>query len=370
MNTPHGATSWVEISLDALRANFDAVAKYAGVPICAVVKANAYGHGLVPVARTFAEAGARMLAVTRWEEARDVRRAGITAPLLLLTPIPAEVAAEAIGSDVTLCVASPADIEALEAGAREAGRTAHVHLKIDTGMGRLGVADAEAVATAQRLSDSEHISLEGVWTHFAAAGTPAGRKQLDRFEKVRGALGKHAARAIVHAANSAATIALPAARYDMVRVGTLLYGLQPPNVRAPMPLQDPFTWYARVLSIRTVEAGGTVGYGSEWRATRPTRVATIAVGYADGFGLEPSARTESFTEAAKAGARLALVASKRRPSQRAVTIAGRRAPVVGRISMQQATIAIGGISGIRVGDAVAVPARRLLVSPAIERVYR
>jgi alanine racemase len=370
MNVPHGATSWVEVSLDALRENFEAVSSYAGVPVCAVVKANAYGHGLVPVARTFADAGARMLAVTRWEEAREVRSGGVAAPLLLLTPVPSEVASEAIALDVSLCVASSDDLGHLEDAARAVGHAARVHLKIDTGMGRLGVAAGDAVRTAQRISDSEHLSLEGVWTHFASAGAPSGKSQLDRFESVRMSLGKHAARAIVHAANSAATIALPASRYDMVRVGTLLYGLQPPGVRVPFAVKDPFTWYARVLSVRTVGAGQTVGYGGEWRAKRATRVATIAVGYSDGFGLEPAARTESFAEAAKAGARLALVAGGRRPSARSVTIGGRRAPVVGRISMQQATIAVDHVPGVKVGDAVVVPARRLLVSPAIERVYR
>jgi alanine racemase len=368
--SPQGATTWVEISVDALRANFETVSRRAGVPVCAVVKANAYGHGLVPAARVFAEAGARMLAVTRWEEARDLRAAGVRTPVLLLTPIPAEAAAEAIALDVTLTSASPDDIPALEAAARTAGRTAGVHLKIDTGMGRLGVRAPDAVDVARRIHETEGLALEGVWTHFAAAGTPSGARQLARFESVRSALGKYSARAIVHAANSAATISLPDARYDMVRVGTLLYGLDPPNVDVPFALRDPFTWYARVVSVRALATGEPVGYGSEWRARRPTRVATIAVGYADGFGLEPSARSETLLEAGKAAARAALVATGRRPSPRAVTIAGRRAPVVGRISMQQATVSIEGIDGVRPGDVAIVPARHMLVSPAIGRVYR
>ncbi|MCA1833797.1 MAG: alanine racemase [Actinomycetota bacterium] len=366
---PTGATSWVEIATSALRENFAAVAGFAGAPVCAVVKANAYGHGLIESARSFAEAGARMLAVTRWEEAREIRSSGISAPLLVLTPLPHDVIRDAIALDLALCVASVSDLEPIVVAAHDAGRSARVHLKVDTGMGRLGVKASEATAVAQRIADEQSLSLEGIWTHFASAGTPRGREQLARFESVRSALGKHAARAIVHAANSAATIAMPAARYDMVRVGTLLYGMNPPNARAPFPLRDAFTWYARILSIRTVAAGESVGYGSEWRAKRATRVATIAVGYADGFGLEPAARTESWQEAAKAGARLAIVAAGVKKSVRAVRLKGVRAPVVGRISMQQSTVSIGHIPDVRVGDVVEVPARRLLVGTHIQRIY-
>jgi alanine racemase len=364
-----GASSWVEVSAAALRENYDAVSRCAGVPVCAVVKANAYGHGLIPSARLFAEAGARMLAVTRWEEARELRSAGITAQLLVLTPLPIELLRDAIALDLSLCLSSAGEIAPLAAAAATAGRRARVHLKIDTGMGRLGVSTAEAVGVAKQIADDESLSLEGVWTHFAGAGTPSGAAQLSRFESVRSALGKHAVRAIVHAANSAATIALPASRFDMVRTGTLLYGMEPPNVRAPFPLRPASTWLARILSIRTVGAGETVGYGSEWLAKRATRVATIAVGYADGFGVEPVARTESWPEAAKAGARVAAVAMRMRASPRAVRIKGVRAPVVGRISMQQATIAVGHVPNVSVGDVVEVPARRLLVGPHIQRVY-
>lgn len=367
---PTGATTWVEVSRDALRYNFAAVSSFAGVPVCAIVKANAYGHGLVETARVFADAGARMLGVTRWEEARALRVAGITLPVLLLTPAPREILRDAIALDLALCIASVDDVGPVTAAAVDAGRPAHVHLKIDTGMGRLGVSPADALEASRLIADNPVLSLEGVWTHFAKAGTPDGLRQLARFEAIRSALGKHASRAIVHTANSAATIAMPAARYDMVRVGTLLYGLQPPNVRVPFELQDPFSWYARIVNIRTVGAGDTVGYGSEWRAAKPVRVATIAVGYVDGFGLEPAARTESLAEAVKSGARLAAVSLRQRPSPRHVIVRGVRAPVLGRISMQQATISIEDVPGTEVGDIVKVPARRLLVASHVDRIYR
>lgn len=369
-DAPRGASTWIEISLDALRDNFAAVAAHAGVPVCAVVKANAYGHGLVPAARAFVEAGARMLAVTRWEEARDLRAAGIEAPVLALTPIPETLLIDAVALDLAMTIGSPSDLAPLSEAAGATGKRAHVHLKVNTGMGRLGVSVADAPRVADHIAADPNLSLEGVWTHFAAAGTASASGQIEAFEGVRAALGKRAARAILHAANSAATVAHPETRYDMVRVGTLLYGLNPPHVHAPITLRDPFRWCARVVSVRTVAAGEGVGYGSEWRAQHDTRVATVPVGYADGFGLEPAARTESWAEAAKAGLRIASVVAGRRTSPRAVTIRGVRAPVVGRISMQQATVAVDDIPDIAPGDIATIEARRLLVGPHIERVYR
>jgi alanine racemase len=155
----------------------------------------------------------------------------------------------------------------------------------------------------------------------------------------------------------------------MVRVGTLLYGQDPAGVRAPFRLMDPFAWHATVVSARDLPAGATVGYGSEWRAKERTRVATLPVGYADGFGLEPAARSESFAEAARVGGRVAAVALRRRPSLRYVLFGTRRAPVVGRIAMQEVTVRIDGIPAIEPGSVARLPARRVLVNPAIERIY-
>lgn len=350
-------TTWVEVSRGALEANLRAVAAHAGVPVCAVVKAGAYGHGLVETARVLAAGGAAALAVSRLEEARALREAGVGARLLVLVPPGDPGEAVALGCDVA--AASRDDVDRLPAGAR-------VHLKVDTGMGRLGVAPEDAVECARAIA--RRASLEAVWTHFADAAGPSGERQLRRFLAVREAVRSAGIACRFHAANSAATLALPAARLDMVRVGTLLYGQDPPGARAPFPLQDTFAWYARVASVREIPAGATVGYGAEWGARRTTRVATIPVGWADGFTLEPRARTESARAALRDAARTAAVALGRRPSPRAVFFGDRRAPVVGRVAMQALTVAVDGMPDVAVGTAARIPARRLSVSATIERV--
>jgi alanine racemase len=362
-------TTWVEVSRGALQNNFAAVKKHAGTPVCAVVKANAYGCGLVESATTFHRAGARMVAVTRVEEARELRDAGVAADVLILAPPPRELLREAFGMNCAVCLSDGSDIEPYAEAARAAGRPGRVHLKVDTGMGRLGVRPEHAPGVASRIASASDLALEGVWTHFADAAGESGRQQLDRFLAVRSAVVRYAPRAIVHAANSAATLALPAARLDMVRVGTLLYGQDPAGVRASFPLADAFAWHATVVSVRDLPAGATVGYGREWRARQPTRVATIPVGYVDGFGLEPAARSESFVEAAKAGGRVAAVAFRRRPTRRFVWFGSRVAPVVGRIAMQEATVDLEGLADVRIGSVARIPARRLLVGEHIDRVY-
>jgi alanine racemase len=231
------------------------------------------------------------------------------------------------------------------------------------------VPPSEAPDVARRIAGSRDLVLEGVWTHFADAASSGGRKQLERFLAVREALGRHGVRALVHAANSAAALALPASRFDMVRVGTLLYGQQPPGVTASLELHDPFSWHAVVVSVRDLPAGATVGYGSEWRAKRPIRVATIPVGWADGFTVEPHARTDSAAEAARTTARAVASATHVRATGRFVWIAGRRASVVGRVGMQAVTVAVPDGLDVAAGDTVRLPARRILVNAAIDRVY-
>ncbi|MGH2830766.1 MAG: alanine racemase, partial [Actinomycetota bacterium] len=257
-------TTWVEVSTGALERNYRAVAAHAGVPVCAVVKANAYGHGLVEAARVFERAGARWLAVTRTEEARALRGAGIGSRILVLTPPPTPgTLGEAIRLGCSLALGAPEDVERFAAAAEAAGKPATVHLKVDTGMGRLGVNTADAPAVAARIAGHAGLVLEGVYTHFADAAGPSGAAALKRFQDVRASLGKHAARTMVHASNSAALLALADARFDLVRVGTLLYGQDPPGAQAPFPLEETFVWRARVVAVREVPAGATIGYGGE-----------------------------------------------------------------------------------------------------------
>lgn len=341
------------MNAEALTANYRAVAQHVGVPVCAVVKANAYGHGLVAASRVFERAGAPLLAVTRREEAETIRSAGIATPILMLMPTADVAIATAEGFEFT--VGSAEQVAAAPLGAR-------VHLKIDTGMGRLGIRPEDALAAARALGPR----LVGVWTHFSEAAGPAGRVQLERFRTVVTTV-RHAGFDVpAHAANSPAICALPDARFDMVRAGTLLYGQNPANTRAPFPLLETFAWHARVAAVREVPAGSTIGYGSEWVARHPTRVATIPVGFADGFAVEPITRTPGARETTRGFARVAARALGR--ERLTVRFGDHIAPVVGRVAMQAVTVSLDGLPDIAEGSIARIPARRLMVDPTIERV--
>jgi alanine racemase len=351
-------TTWVEVSESALGANFAAVERHVGVPVCAVVKANAYGHGLVPAARVFVRSGAAMLAVARLEEARALREAGIDVPILILIPIPDP--SEAVELDCAITIGSESEIAALPSGAR-------AHLKVDTGMGRLGVRPAQALDAARAIA--ARATLTGIFTHFADAAGGSGPRQLERFGEVVRALHDDGIEAPAHAANSAAVCALPRARFDMVRPGTLLYGQHPAGGRAPFALAETFVWYARVAEVHSVPAGSTVGYGSEWRAPRAVRIATLPVVYADGFLVEPDARSDTARTIARRSGTLALRAIGAGQARRRVWFGDRAASVVGRVAMQATTVSLEGLDDVVAGAVARIPARRLLVSSTIERVY-
>jgi len=350
-------STWVEVSPAALQANLLAVAAHVDVPVCAVVKANGYGHDTVIAARAFVRGGARTLAVTRIEEARALRDAGIDATVLILMPVPD--IAEAIKLDCEITVGSVDEITSLPAEAK-------VHLKVDTGMGRLGVTPAEAISAAEAIA--ARATLSAVWTHLADGAGPTGRAQVQLFADVVATLRRAGMVFTAHCANSPAVLKRPEARFDMVRVGTLLYGMDPPGAKVPWPAHEALRWYARVALVRTLPAGTTVGYGSEWTAAHPTRVATLPIGYADGFMLEPQARTESMRESVRALARATAIAVGRRPSPRAVFFGDRRAPVIGRVAMQATTVDVNDLPHVTVGSLARVPARRLTISPLIERI--
>ena len=350
------ASTWVEIDVSALRHNFRLVSEHAGTPVCAVVKANGYGHGLEIAARAFAP-DAVALAVTRIEEARALRAAGIDATILILAPVADP--REAIELDCEISVGSTSQIADLPSSAR-------AHLIVDTGMGRLGVQLTEVAEAARAISNV--ATLSSVWTHFADAAGTLGKEQLTRFETAVNSVRKIGINVPVHASNSAGLLALPGARFDMVRIGTLLYGQNPPGVKAPWTPRDPFTWYARTIAVRTIPTGATVGYGAEWQAKRPTRVATLPVGYVDGFILEPAARSESARESFRAAGRIAARAIGVRESPRLVYFGERQAPVIGRIGMQLVSVDVTELPDVTEGTVARIPARRLLVDPDIERV--
>jgi alanine racemase len=328
--------------------------------VCAVVKANGYGHGLVEAARVFVAGGASMLGVTRLEEAATLREGGVEAPVLIMAP--GADPARAVELRCAFALDDESLIDQLPAGSR-------VHLKVDTGMGRFGVHLERARDAAYALSGRG--MLEGVFTHLPDATDRAGREAVPQFSLLAHALRADGMTFTAHLANSAGLLALPEARFDMVRVGTLLYGQNPPGVTAPWTHASTFAWYARVSSVRTLRAHESLGYGREYIARRPTQIATVPIGWADGVGLSVEARSPEVRERAARISR-ALRADRRHligvaaadgvPYEERVWL-----QVLGRIGMQATTVA-DPHAILEPGSIVQVPARRLTVAASIPRV--
>ncbi|MDR7416267.1 MAG: alanine racemase [Armatimonadota bacterium] len=287
----------VEVDLAAVRHNVVTVCGVLGrsTQLMAVVKADAYGHGMVPVARAAVEAGAAWLGVAFPPEAKALRQAGISAPVLVLGPATPEEMLELAPQQVSFSVFSPGSLEAARQAAARSSFGIAVHLEVDTGMRRFGFPPEEAVPAADAIASTPGLHLEGIYTHFATADEdPAfARTQLRRFQEVLGALESKGHRVpFRHAANSAATFTLPDAHYDLVRVGIALYGLSP-GVSTPA-LRPALRLVAQVVQVRRVPEGTRVGYGGTYRTPRETTLVTVPVGYADGLPRSLSGRGRAF----------------------------------------------------------------------------
>jgi len=276
--------TWAEIDLGALAANLTAIRAQlpAAVRIMAVVKADGYGHGAVPVARAALRAGAAWLGVATVSEGLALRKARITAPALVFGPAAPDEIADAVRAGLSLTLVSA---ESVALVARAARRRAGVHLKVDTGMTRLGVSPAEAARVA-RAAAAAGLRVEGVYTHLATADEPGSevtREQLTRFEAILPPLRRRFPGVLVHAANSAGAVLVPRSRYGMVRLGLAMYGLSPAPVREHVALRPVMRLRSRVVRTIRAEPGTAVSYGATYRVLRPTTIATVACGYADGY---------------------------------------------------------------------------------------
>jgi len=318
---------WAEIDLDALGRNVRRAVELAKpARVMAVVKADAYGHGAVPVAWTALANGAWALGVARAEEGEILRSAGITAPILVFGLITPGQLDQALDLDLTPAVFDLEQAAALASLAGRRHKPAGVHLKVDTGMGRLGFSP-DRPEDILRAAGLPGLSLAGVFTHFATADDDRlfAARQLERFlATVRMLRDAGFSRFTAHAANSAAILNLRAARLDMVRPGIMLYGYHPAG-RPDPGLAPVLSLKAVVAQVKTVPAGFRVGYGSTWVAPVPTVVATLPVGYADGYSRRLSLRGE-------------------------VLIHGKRAPVIGRVCMDMLMVDVGHIAGVQSGD--------------------
>jgi alanine racemase len=334
--------AWAEIDLSAVARNVRSLKTLVGenCRLMAVVKADGYGHGLFRVAGTALDNGASALGVARIEEGIRLREQGVRAPILVMGYTPARLCREMIDHDLAQTVWSADDARALSEGAVAAGAAISVHFKVDTGMGRLGKdivtgGMAEAVREAVAVNDLPGVALTGVYTHFAAADdadkTYTGT-QTDLFSRfVTQAQAAGLSSIIRHAANSAAIIDLPAAHFDMVRAGIAIYGLYPSTAvnRRRVALQPAMTLKTRVIQLKQVPAGTKVSYGATYTTPRPTTLAVVPIGYAEGYNRLLSSRGH-------------------------MLVNGRRAPVVGRVCMDLTVLDVGGIEGVRVEDEVVV----------------
>lgn len=322
------------VDLGAIRDN---VAHLAGVvapaQVMAVVKADAYGHGAVPVARAALDGGASWLGVADLAEAVALRTAGIDAPLLAWLHDPDARFAAAVEYDVDLGVSSLGQLEAIADAAVSVGRPAMVHLKIDTGLSRNGFAPeawGEAVAVAAELERAGHIGVRGIFSHLANTSAEADAAQLASFERAlasASAAGLHPE--VRHIASTAGALRRPESRYDLVRLGIGIYGIPPfadGTTAADIGLRPAMTLRGRVAAVRRIDAGTGVSYGHVWRAPRPTTLALVPLGYADGIPRQASDRAE-------------------------VLLGGVRRRVVGRIAMDQFLVDVGD-DAVGVGDEV------------------
>ena len=281
--------AWAEVHTGLISHNVAIVAqRTAPVQVWAVVKANGYGHGAIQVANAALAGGATGLCVAIVDEGVALRRAGITAPILLLSEQPAELADLIVGYQLTPTVATTRGAAVLAASAAAADQTIKIHIKVDTGMHRVGVAPNETVSLASFVSSYESLTIEGVYTHFAVADDPshpANAAQLSAFNTVLEDLSSRGINPpLVHAANSAAALANEPSRFTMVRLGIAMYGLRPgPGVAELCAgLIPAMSIKARVSAVRWVEAGEAVSYGLVRPLTKGSLIATVPIGYADG----------------------------------------------------------------------------------------
>ena len=281
--------AWAEVHTGIIQHNIAVIAeRIAPTDVWAVVKANGYGHGAVQVAEAALTAGAGGLCVAIVDEGVALRRAGIQAPILVLSEQPAELAPLLVGYALTPTVATTLGAAAVATAAQDAGREVGIHLKVDTGMHRMGAQPAEVLGIAQFVSSHPLLSTEGLYTHFAVADEPAHEANARQLAQFTGVIDNLAERGItppvIHAANSAAALANPAARFNMARIGIATYGLLPGNGVAHecRGLIPAMSLKARVSAVRWVEAGQAVSYGLRTPLTSQSLVATVPLGYADG----------------------------------------------------------------------------------------
>ena len=341
---------WLEIDLDAVTHNLKTIRRIAGKnsEIMAVVKANAYGHDAIEISRVVLESGATWLGVGALEEGIILRKAGIKAPILILGLTPEDGVDWLLFYDLVPTICDLQTVKALSQTAVKYKKNARVHIKIDTGMRRLGIKSEEALDFIKRIKKMNNIEIEGLYTHFAAADgedKSYTKLQFAQYKRVVDELEKEGFRVpLKHAANSAAILDLPYTHLEMVRPGITIYGLFPlPFTKRTIKLKPVAKFKTKIIFIKKVGTGESIGYGRAYTTTKETLVATLPVGYADGYPRLLSDRGE-------------------------VLVRGRRAPIIGRICMDLCMIDVTSIPGVEVNDEVVLWGRQEGENISVEEI--
>lgn len=326
----NGYSTWLEINLDTIRSNVRELIRISQTELMAVVKANGYGHGAVEIARASIEAGATWCGVARFEEAIVLRKAGINCRILVLGYTSPDRATEAVNQNISLTVYDEQIGEAYARQAQKLGRELRLHIKVDTGMGRLGISPDEAQQFIKTLSALPQVQIEGIFTHFARSDEPNANttsEQLELFDRmVKNLQSEGVAPRYIHSANSGAVLNYPQAHYDLARPGISLYGFSPgPETQLPDTIRPAIVWKTRLTSVRNLPAGRGISYGHIYHTQKTECIGSIAIGYADGF---------------------------RRVNGNIALVHGRRVPVVGRVCMDQCMLQLDEVPEAVIGDEV------------------
>lgn len=326
--------TWAEVDLSAIEDNIKSIRARVGqdIGIMPAVKANAYGHGAVETAAACLRAGADSLCVANVDEAAELRQAGIDSPVLILGCSLPGAARDIVRLNAASTVCDVAFARALSQAACERGITASVHLKVDTGMGRIGVQPEHAIEFARELATLPGIKLEGVFTHFPCSDEPDHAftlTQIGTMNELRSDFDRLGLPVpMMHASNSGAILALTEGDFDAVRPGIIVYGHYPsPEVVRSIPIREALTLRTRIVFLKTAKAGSTISYGRTHTLRRQSRIATLPVGYADGYNRLLSNKGEA-------------------------AVHGKRVPVVGRVCMDQILIDVTDVPQAEVGDEV------------------
>lgn len=368
---------WVEVDLDIIKHNYEQIRKLlpGSVKMLGVVKADAYGHGAVEVSRVLEKSGIDMLGVTTVEEGKILREAGIAAPILVFGPFLKEEVDDIIDCGLTATIGNRESVRWLKEGLARRGGAVKVHLKVETGMGRTGVWPREVMPVISEILAVPGLSLEGIYSHLATAMWKNKRYAEEQFSLFKNVLEDLAKENIPiplkHLANSAAVLDLPQMQLDMVRVGTLLYGQYPaPHLEKKVKLKDPWSLRAKVIYLRNLPAGHSVGYGRTYKAKRETKVAVLPLGFVDGLQMEPVPKPAGILDLLKGLAKLVLQYLGHPLVSQPVIFPGGRGHIIGKAGMQLSMVDVTDLKEIEVGTVAVVPARRTAVRPTLPVLYR